>query len=24
MAAHFCTLVLFDCACDIDHESAIK
>jgi len=24
MATHFCALVLFDCACDMDHESAIK
>jgi len=24
MATHFCTLVLFDCACDMDHKAAIK
>jgi len=24
MATHFYTLVLFDCACDVDHESAMK
>ena len=24
MATHFRTLVLFDCACDMDHKSAIK
>jgi len=24
MATHICTLVLFDCACDMDHESVIK
>ena len=22
MATHFCALVLFKCACDMDHESA--
>jgi len=24
MANHFCALVLFECACDMDHESATR
>jgi len=24
MANHFCTFVLYDCACDMDHESVIN